>query len=135
MKTITIETPALFADHHVVEVRKKIFELPGVNDVYASSAFHVVEVSYDPEKINEEAIIECLMHEGYLNDLDIPRESGQVLDQGISEGKYFRHTQVFETTNQVVTFGQRINYSGRPLWNCPGIGIITNTKLMEKMEE
>jgi hypothetical protein len=37
---------------------------------------------------------------------------------------YFRHTEVFETSRQVVSFAQKVSYSGKPLWNCPGFGVI-----------
>ncbi len=45
MKTISFDLPSLFGDHHVVEVRRLLLEIAGVEDVYASSAFQVVEIS------------------------------------------------------------------------------------------
>jgi copper chaperone CopZ len=47
METKTFDAPALYADHHVTEVRRILLELEGVTDVYASSAFQTVEVTYD----------------------------------------------------------------------------------------
>lgn len=130
MKTVTFETPALYGDHHVKEVRRLLFALPGVTDVYASSAFRIVEVTYDESQIDEAKIAQTLEEYGYLGDWILPQEQ----DVGTAETdramKYFRHTEVFETTRQVVSFAQRVSYSGRPLWNCPGFGVIKN-----KMEE
>lgn len=130
-KTITFDTPALYGDHHVVEVRQILFELPGIEDVYASSAFRIVEVTFDDEKTNEEAIAKSLESAGYLTEWLIPEEKGIAAAlQSDRSMAYFRHTEVFETSRQVVSFAQRVNYSGKPLWNCPGFGVIRN-----KMED
>jgi hypothetical protein len=51
MQKSTFDTPALFGDHHVTEVRRILLETPGVKDVYASSAFNVVQVEFDEKKI------------------------------------------------------------------------------------
>ena len=130
MKTITFETPALYGDHHVVEVRRILMELPGVTDVYASSAFHLVEVIFDPEKVNEQTIQQKMDETGYLELLTSPGESGQaahLVDRSLT---FFRHTDVFETTRESVSFTQNISYTGKPLWNCPGMGVVKT-----KMEE
>jgi len=31
MEVLSLELPAMYGDHHVVEVRRLLFELPGVN--------------------------------------------------------------------------------------------------------
>lgn len=130
-KTVTFNTPSLYGDHHVLEVRRILFELPGVEDVYASSAFRVVDVTYDTEKIDEASIAKQLEEAGYLGEWLLPSETGAAAylesDKSLA---FFRHTEVFETSRQVVSFAQRVNYSGRPLWNCPGFGVIKN-----KMED
>jgi copper chaperone CopZ len=66
MRTKRFEVPALFGDHHVVEVRRMLLEMPGVTDVYASSAFHVVDVTYDEEKTGEPGLTSKLEEAGYL---------------------------------------------------------------------
>jgi copper chaperone CopZ len=130
-KTVTFDTPALYGDHHVLEVRNLLLKIPGVQDVYASSAFHVVDVTFDPDKVDEDLISHTLDDAGYLSELDLPAEQDVVAYQQSSRSPaFFRHTQVFETSRQVVSFAQRVGYSGRPLWNCPGFGVIKN-----KMEE
>ncbi|MFN2174807.1 MAG: heavy-metal-associated domain-containing protein [Anaerolineales bacterium] len=125
METITYELPAMYGDHHVIEVRKILGEIPGVEDIYASSAFQAVEVKFDPEKVSEEQIEKKLDEAGYLGELELPVEADAAtyLEEDRSES-FFRHTEVFETSKQVVSFAQNVNYSGRPLWNCPGIGVI-----------
>lgn len=130
MKTITYELPNLYADHHVQEVRRILFEIPGVLDVYASSAFRMVEVSYDPAKTNDLEIAVKLDTAGYLGEWSVPMEAGASTYLEDRSRSFFRHTATYETTRQVVSFAQRVNYSGRPLWNCPGMGVIKN-----KMED
>jgi copper chaperone CopZ len=124
-KKITFETPALYGDHHVQEVRRLLLDLPGVEEVYASSAFRAVEVTYDPDKVEEKAISDELDQSGYLGEWELPVEADAAtyLESDRSQS-YFRHTQVFETSRQVVSFSQSVNYSGRPLWHCPGFGVI-----------
>ncbi len=130
-KTVTFDTPALYADHHVLEVRRILLAIPGVEDVYASSAFRVVDVTYDDAKVSEAVIAGKLDEAGYLGAWLQPEEQGLAAhlqtDKALS---YYRHTEIFETSRQVVSFAQKVNYSGRPLWNCPGFGVIKN-----KMEE
>ncbi len=56
MEFKSFDAPALYGDHHVTEVRQILLALEGVSEVYASSAFHVIEVKFDPTKINAEQI-------------------------------------------------------------------------------
>jgi copper chaperone CopZ len=130
-KTITIDTPALYGDHHVLEVRNLLLGINGVEDVYASSAFHVVDVTFDTEKVKEADLVKMLGEKGYLEELSIPQEEG-VAPYSVGERvpAFYRHTEVFETARKVLSFAQNTGYSGRPLWNCPGMGVIK-----EKMED
>jgi len=130
-KTVTYPTPVLYGDHHVQEVRRILNDIPGVDDIYASSAFRIVEVTYDADVTSEEQISQQLDASGYLSDWLAPAESGRAATEETDRSlTYFRHTEVFETSRQVVSFAQRVNYSGRPLWNCPGFGVIKS-----KMED
>jgi copper chaperone CopZ len=124
VKTITYEMPNLFGDHHVIEVRRLLLEIPGVVDVYASSAFRKVEVTYDPEKTNDLEIAVKLDQVGYLGEWSVPMEAGASTYLQDRSRSYFRHTAIFETSRQVVSFAQNVSYAGRPLWNCPGMGVI-----------
>jgi copper chaperone CopZ len=132
MDILTLEVPAMYGDHHVLEVRRILLELPGVEDVYASSSFRIVEVKYDPGKVNSEQIKTALEVAGYLGELPMPAESG-VAAYGQGNGKsFFRHTTVYENTRHVVSFSQKVSYSGRPLWPCPGMGPIKTNKPEEE---
>jgi len=124
METAVFELPLLYGDHHVLEVRRIMEAIPGVEDIYASSAFHVVEVTYDPTKVSKEEIQKRLEEAGYTGDLPLPVETGIAVTENGSQKPYFRHTVAYEQSKQVVSFEQRVNYSGRPLWPCPGFGVL-----------
>ncbi len=129
-KTVTFDTPALYGDHHVQEVRQLLLSLPGVEDIYASSAFRVVDVTFDDEKVSEAEISAKLGEAGYLDDWLLPQETGMATyAQADRPLTYFRHTEIFETSRQVVSFAQKVPYSGRPLWTCPGFGVINSNKM------
>ena len=126
MEIKTFETPALYGDHHVSEVRRILLELTGVSEVYASSAFQIIEVQYDPAKIKVEQITACLEEAGYLGEVPMLIETGIAVEKKEGDNS-FRHTAVYETVKGTVSFAQRVNYNGRPLWPCPGFGAIKMT--------
>lgn len=134
MKKVTYDMPTLYADHHVIEVRRLLGEMPGILEIYASSAFHTVEVTYDPTLVNDLEISQVLDEAGYLGEWTVPMEMGAVSFQKDTDGSFFRHTEVNEAVRHVVGFSQHVDrvasYSGRPLWNCPGMGPV-RTKAME----
>jgi len=131
MKTIEIPVPAMYGDHHVVEVRRILLEQPGVQNVYASSAFHLVEVQFDPQKTSEDAIHSILEKGGYLDEMPTPQESSVAANLQTDPLKtFFRHTETYESLQNTVSFSQQIVNTGKPLWNCPGFGVIKN-----KMED
>jgi copper chaperone CopZ len=123
MQTSTINTPALFGDHHVTEVRRLLFEVPGVKDVYASSAFRAVQITFDEAQTSHEALMHVLDDAGYLIELPTMAETGTAAQRNEADG-FFRHTATYETTRSTVSFAQKVPYSGRPLWNCPGMGVV-----------
>jgi copper chaperone CopZ len=126
MQKVTYETPALYGDHHVTEIRRILLELSGVIDVYASSAFQIVEVTYDPENINDLEIAVKLDAAGYLGEWAVPIEAGATAyHSAVGLKPYFRHTAAYEQTHLVVSFAQNVSYLGRPLWPCPGMGVIS----------
>ena len=121
METKTFEAPALYGDHHVTEVRRILQGLTGVSDVYASSAFQVIEVTFDPEKISAEEITKELDEMGYLGELPLVSETGIAVEKKEGDG-VFRHTATYETIKDTFSFAQSVNHTPRPLWPCPGLG-------------
>ena len=130
MNKTTIDLPTMYGDHHVIDVRRILNELEGVVEVYASSAFGVVHVTYDPKITNDLEIQMKLDDAGYLGEWTLPKESSVSTYNEGEEKAFFRHTDVFEKSKHVVGFAQRTPYTGRPLWPCPGMGI-----LRTKMED
>ena len=135
MKKITFDVPSLYGDHHVTEVRKLLQNIQGVDEVYASSAFRMVEVTYDPSKVNDLDIQIILDEAGYLGEWTIPSEFGRVVESRGEFDQMSRHSSVYESTRQVTSFSQTVTATDRPLWNCPGMGVITSKLMLEKMEE
>jgi len=131
MKSLAFEVPAMYGDHHVMEVRRILLEMEGVDSVNASSAFRVVEVHFDPDRASADAVRERLDEAGYLADLDVPRESGEpAVKRGVVDGPaFFRHSASHEAVGDVMSFGQETPFTGRPLWPCPGMSPA------EKMDE
>jgi copper chaperone CopZ len=64
MTKATFDVPTLWADHHVLKVREALLGLDGVDDVYASSAWKQVLVTYN-KKIKKADIEKALADAGY----------------------------------------------------------------------
>ena len=123
MERLSIELPAMYGDHHVLEVRRLLFELEGVEEVYASSSFRMVDVTYDPEVVTPDEITAPLDEAGYTGEFLLPEE----LSVPATEHKdkdYFRHTEAYAQTKHTVGFRQSVPFKGRPLWPCPGMGAL-----------
>lgn len=124
METFTLDLPSLYGDHHVLEIRRLLSEMPGIQDIYASSCFHLVQVNYDPALVNPEAIEAVLDQAGYLQEFMLPAETG-LPAYGVDESESFlRHTAAYPNVKQVVSFAQRVPFYGAQLWPCPGLGLI-----------
>jgi copper chaperone CopZ len=65
MNKVVLDVPTLWADHHVLKVRDALTKLEGVKDVYASSAWKQVLVTYEDGKVDGAAIEEALAKAGY----------------------------------------------------------------------
>jgi copper chaperone CopZ len=126
MKSLVLEVPRMFGDHHVLEVRRILLALPGVDSVNASSAFRAVEVSFDEEKTPEGELTKALDDGGYLGELDVPLETGEVTAETEGE-RYFRHTEALETVADVISFGQVVAPPTGPMLRCPGMTALRMT--------
>lgn len=134
VETFRLDLPTMYGDHHVTEVRRLMLELPGVEDVYASSGFQLIEVQYDETKLEPGTIKATLEEAGYLGELPVAVEQGAIEDRENGDKPYFRHTAAHAQTGQAVSFAQKVPYVGRPLWPCPGMGPLVQEK-GEKEEE
>ncbi len=134
MDRLTLKLPAMYADHHVTEVRRILFEIAGVDGVYASSSFHIVEVTFDPAQTDAASINAALENAGYADTPAIPVEQQYFYDDTTDE-RFFRHTTAYASVGNTVSFAQNINYTGRPLWPCPGMGVVTIEAHKEDMTD
>ncbi len=117
---ITIKLPFLFGDHHVLEVRKILKEIPGVIDIYASSAFKVVEIMAE-ESVTEDPILKILEEAGYLGDLPVMQEIEISPVEAGGKSKIFRHSALYEHTKHAISFKQEVELSNKTFWPLPGI--------------
>lgn len=65
MEKAILDVPTLWADHHVLAVREALFKISGVEEVYASSAWKQVLITYDETKTDRSAIEKALAEAGY----------------------------------------------------------------------
>ena len=129
MENVLIHVPAMYGDHHVLEVRRLLLEIAGVADVHASSCFQTIEVTYDPLVASPAELNDQLDKAGYLDPLAVPVETGAIAIEETQAGRetFFRHTAAFEQAKQVISFAQDIHSPGRALWPCPGLGPLRGT--------
>jgi copper chaperone CopZ len=65
MEKIALTIPALWADHHVTNVKRLLSPISGVENVFASSAFKQVMIEFDPNKTSQTALEKALTDGGY----------------------------------------------------------------------
>jgi len=65
MEQVTLTIPALWADHHVINVKRLLSPISGVENVFASSAFKQVMVEFDAGKTSQAALVKALTDAGY----------------------------------------------------------------------
>ncbi|MBI4788670.1 MAG: heavy-metal-associated domain-containing protein [Chloroflexi bacterium] len=65
MEKITLTVPAMFADHHVINVKRLLSPLSGVETVIASSAFKTVVIEFDGSKTSQAVLVQALTDAGY----------------------------------------------------------------------
>jgi len=65
MQQKVINVPAMWADHHVLVVRKALLDLKGVKEVQASSARRSLLVKFDEKTSSVEDIEKVLTAAGY----------------------------------------------------------------------
>ena len=61
----SISLPAMFGDHHVVQVRQIVMALPGVKEVRASASRRKISVTFNPAQLSLEALCAALAQGGF----------------------------------------------------------------------
>jgi hypothetical protein len=101
--------------------------MQGVQSVYASSSFGIVEVEYDEKKVNDLELQVKLDDAGYTGEILTKIESEKAESSGENSEIFVRHTAAYMQTKLMVGFSQKISkQQGRALWPCPGMGPIHN---------
>jgi copper chaperone CopZ len=117
MEKLVLTIPTLFGDHHTTAVRKILEDTKGIEELYVSSAFNQVAVSYDPKKVKPEAIRKALAEQGYSEGSE-PVLPAEALPVGESTT---RHTSAYTGIGDTLAFAETApSWEGRPLWPCPG---------------
>jgi copper chaperone CopZ len=65
MKELVLEMPSMYGDHHVLRVKETLMSIDGVKEIYASSAWKQVMISFDPKKVTEKDLEKALSDAGY----------------------------------------------------------------------
>ena len=65
MAKVVLDVPGIWADHHVLKARDALLQLDGVEEVFASSGWKQVLVTYDAPKLQPEELERALEEAGY----------------------------------------------------------------------
>lgn len=124
---LTLDAPTMYGDHHVLEVRRILLEMSGITEVYASSCFGSIEITFDSTVLDADTIKTTLRQAGYAGTMAIPVESGSATttNDDSSTPAYFRHTIAYKQTGLTVNFEQHVPSADQALWPCPGLGRVT----------
>jgi len=117
MKKLVLTIPTLFGDHHTTAVKKALEGMEGIDDLYVSSAFYQILLSYDPKTIEPDMIRSALAEKGYSEDTE-PILPADPLPVGESTS---RHTSTYTGIGDTLAFAETApTWEDRPLWPCPG---------------
>ena len=124
MNKLALSIPTLYGDHHTTAVKQILEGLKGIKDIYVSSAFNQVTVSFDEKKVSPEQIETLLTEQGYSPE-------APATAYAVSAGKRInRHTAAITGVGDTLSFTQTaIPFEGRPLWPCPGFTIKPTTDM------
>jgi len=99
MESVTLQVPAMWADHHTLVVHHLLAGMAGVSEVYASSKNKAVTLSVDPGKVDLSAIEGALAEAGYpVGAEEKPPEAGFVWRKA---GRWLEIGDRVTTTNMV----------------------------------
>jgi len=76
MENLELTIPAMYADHHVTNVKRLLAPIQGVENVLASSAFKAIVVEFDAGKTSKDALVKALSDAGYApGEVEVVAES------------------------------------------------------------
>ncbi len=98
MENLSLTIPALYADHHVTNVKRLLSPIAGVENVIASAAFKEVYVEFDAKKTSQAALVKALTDAGYAPGVE---ESVGVMPYAKADPAWVKLGQRVTVTNQV----------------------------------
>ncbi len=81
MDKVTLNVPGMYGDHHVLAVRDILGQLPGVENIFATSAFKQVVVTFDPAKAKPADFESALSAQGYMEETPWPEVTDAIKAQ------------------------------------------------------
>lgn len=93
MERISVDIPAMYGDHHAAEVHQCVAAMPGVEEVWASAASRRLTVTFNPEVVTREAILEQIESSGYPVADGVPDESSLSAPKSALSSTTLRMTQ------------------------------------------
>jgi len=116
MENLILTIPALYGDHHTLEIRSILGGLRGVTVTLVSPALHQVVLRYEPSEIAREAIEQTLAGRGY------PVGSPETAYPVSRAERATRHSAAYSGTGEALAFSESApQWLNRPLWPCPGL--------------
>lgn len=105
----SISLPAMFGDHHVVQVRQIVTALPGVKDIRASASRRRLFVTFNRAQLTVEALCAALAQGGFA--------PGAAAAEAVGSGD---HLPIVAAADQVEV--REAKYSPPPAFGvCPGL--------------
>jgi copper chaperone CopZ len=117
MEKLVLTIPTLYGDHHTSAVKEILEGLEGVGDLYVSSAFKQINVSFDKKKLSAKDIESKLADMGYSTE-----EFESAYPTSIKE-RETRHSAAVTGVGDSHAFAQTVSFEGRALWPCPGFNV------------
>jgi hypothetical protein len=116
MEDLILTVPALYGDHHTLEVRSILQGIKGVSVKYVSPAAHHIALGYEPSETSPQAIEQALAQRGYL-----PGAPETAYPSSPAE-RATRHSAAYSGTGEALAFSETApQWLNRPLWPCPGL--------------
>ena len=97
MEKVALNVPGMYGDHHVLAVRDLLGKLPGVENIYATSAFKQVVVTFDPAKAKSADFEKVLKAEGYMESEPWPAITDAVKGQRHGGSQFVVASGIAET--------------------------------------